>query len=57
MELKWNEHNDARCKTLSRSIAVLRRARAYIFPKRLLSECSMNYNHGIILWDNPGSAR
>ena len=29
-ELKWNQHTDAQCKTLSRSMALLRRARTYI---------------------------
>ena len=36
-ELRWKEHNDAQCKTLSKSIALLKRARQYVSQNTLIS--------------------
>ena len=35
--LKWNEHNDAQCKKISKAIALLRRAKQFVTHEALLN--------------------
>ena len=36
-QLKWKEHNDAQCKKISKSIALLRRAKQFVNEDTLLN--------------------
>ena len=36
-QLKWKEHNDAQCKKISQSIALLRRAKQFVNQDTLLN--------------------
>ena len=39
-ELKWREHIDAQCKKISKSIALLRRAKSFVTSKTLITMCN-----------------
>jgi hypothetical protein len=41
-QLKWNEHNNEQCKTISKSIALLRNAMQRLcFTRSISSQCTM----------------